>query len=278
MASVTVTMSPTYPDLGDEIDFTISVYNDSAVLAAATVALTVTLPDGTTSAPTLSTSVTGVYTGSYTPTTAGRFGFDVNATGTVVASFEGSFLVSQYAGLVSLEDARAHLNFTATTDDEELRAFVDRATAILEAEFNRALVRRTWTAEKHSGGVPFVALRHAPVISVTTATEDGSVVASTGYDLDGATGHLYRLSGAYSGDCWSSGLRNVSVTYVAGYTDPPRAAVQAVLELTRHLWDTQRVDRAGGRRPAGDDYTPGTSYSLPHRVVELMEPLRRRPA
>jgi hypothetical protein len=46
----------------------------------------------------------------------------------------------------------------------------------------------------------------------------------------------------------------------------------AVLELTRHLWETQR---GGSNQPrqagSGDDWDPRSGYAIPHRVAELLQ-------
>lgn len=262
-------------DIGDVVGLGIEVKDSAGTLVnSAPVTLTVTLPDGTTSSPSPTNPTTGAYQASYTTTQAGRHTYKWTVGGTYPGVHPGEFLVFDASGsLVSLEDMRSHLNLSATTDDEELRSFGRRATDLLEAHLGRSLIRRTVTAEKHHGGVPVIRLGRFPVISVTTVVESGSTLAATAYEIDGDVGALYRLSSTYTGGFWTSGLRNVSVTYVAGYTNPPGRAVQACLELVRHLWDTQR-GRMGSVRGPADEYDPRSTYSLPRRVTELVDDLR----
>jgi hypothetical protein len=69
-------------------------------------------------------------------------------------------------------------------------------------------------------------------------------------------------------------MNNVSVTYVAGYVNPPMAAKQGVLEIIRHLWQTQRgAMNVMGRNQTGDEFYPASTYSLPRRAMELLDPV-----
>jgi hypothetical protein len=63
----------------------------------------------------------------------------------------------------------------------------------------------------------------------------------------------------------------VAVTGTVGVAgDDLAIAQQAVLELTAHLWETQRTPM-GRNAVAGP--VPGMGYALPNRVDEMLEPL-----
>ncbi|MEI8286044.1 MAG: hypothetical protein WCG15_01960, partial [Actinomycetes bacterium] len=50
------------------------------------------------------------------------------------------------------------------------------------------------------------------------------------------------------------------------------AAKQGVLEIVRHLWQTQRGPTAVvGRNQSGDDFYTTATYSLPRRCMELLD-------
>ena len=54
----------------------------------------------------------------------------------------------------------------------------------------------------------------------------------------------------------------------------PPAAAQGVLEILRHLWETQRGAVSVLRRGAADsDFYSTPTYSLPRRAMELLDPL-----
>lgn len=169
--------------------------------------------------------------------------------------------------VVSLADARQFLNFTSDVDDDELVSMIDRAQAILERRVG-PLEPVTVTDEVHTGPGPIV-LRKYPVLSATAATYAGAAV--TDLDLDVDSGVLYGTFGSVS--------RAVKVTYTAGRDLLPADLEEAVLELVKHLWVSQRVPGVG--RPGFQGFGGGTGesdppaaagYLLPYRVQSLIEP------
>jgi hypothetical protein len=107
----------------------------------------------------------------------------------------------------------------------------------------------------------------SPLASVTGVSVDGTALSADEYDVDLQHG-IVRTAVETAG-----GTANVSVAYTAGGT-VPALAKHATLETVRHLWQTQRGSM-GQRNPLnGDDYTAGMSFSLPRRVMELLDPLR----
>lgn len=168
------------------------------------------------------------------------------------------------ADLVTLPQAKQHLNISASANDAELSTFITRASAVIEKK-----ARRNWSGatfvEKHDGGTADLVLFNSPVASVTSIDDNGSAVASGDYVLYQETGLIHLTSGAFAG-----GKGKVVVTYVTTSTVPANIT-QATLELVRHLWQTQRGSM-GARNPlSGDDYAVGMSFTLPRRVIELME-------
>lgn len=259
-------------DLGDVVALGIELRDGDGTLANATaVTATFTLPDGTTSTGSVLNPSTGSYTVDWTPTMAGRHTVRWVATGSNAAAYTDTFDVRDTSDVpvVSVAEAKRHLNITVTTYDDELRRFLDVATDLCENYAGRALRRRSIT-ETHDGGKPSVLLRWSPVLSVTTATDDGTAV--TDYLIEPESGVLWRDEDA-SID-WVGAKRGVSITYVAGYTSPPADVQQAVLEALRHLWTTQRGAMNARNPLGGDEYASGTGWSLPRRVVELLEPYR----
>lgn len=257
-------------DLGDVAALAVEVRDSAGTLAdATTVVLTVTLPDATTATPVVAHPSTGRYTASYTPAAAGRYAVRWVATGTNASAYTDAFTVLDPAelGLVGLADVKSHLNMTGTTSDEELRATLLAATVAAEDHLGRPLRRaaRTQTFYTPVGNGRGLVLKHTDIASVTEVTADGTVLAATDYDADLSAGVLWAGSWAYP----------VAVEYTTAAVESP-ALRQAVLELTRHLWETQRGSMP--MLPRGidgmDAFNPATGYSLPRRVVELLAPYR----
>lgn len=257
-------------EIGDVVSLTFYTFNSSSEASnAGAVDCTITLPDGTTSTPTPDNTTTGVYVVKFTATQAGLHGVKWVATGDNASAAEDSFQVdATSAPAVSLSEVKAHLNMSGVDldRDDELTQMVLAAQSAVEARVG-PLTRRTVT-ETYSGGVPAIVLT-APVIGVSSVSESGTALDAADYSVSAGSGVLTRVSG-YSRSTWTSGFNNIAVTYTVGLAFIPPDLRQAVLELVRHLWTTQRGQMSGRR--GGDEFVAGQGYSLPNRVLELLAP------
>jgi hypothetical protein len=271
-------------DIGDVVSLGISIYNASGTLQNATaVTATVTAPDGTSSTPAVTNSSAGLYDISYTPSVAGRYRIRWIATGTNASAYTDEFSVRDYndLGIVSLDEVKAHLNIpsTITTDDEEIRRFIDAGSDLAESYVGQILGRKTFTSELYDGNIDTIRLRNPKAISITSVYENGTLLNSTAYVLDPTGQRISRVTtGSLNGPnyfgIWAPGAQNISITYVAGWENPPAAAKQGVLEVIRHLWQTQRgAMNVMSRNQSGDDFYQGSTYSLPRRAMELLDPI-----
>ena len=172
--------------------------------------------------------------------------------------------------VVSLADVKTHLNMTGTANDTELQRFIDVAEAAIGNRVGP--LSPTSVTEVHNGGSGTIVLRQPVAASVTSITyTDGA--AGAGYTLDGSTGIVYYGDnyGAFPG-----GPRNVTVTYIAGWTTLPADLAHAVKELVRELWETQRGSNQGARPGFTDtedpDFGTGGLPLFPPRVAQLIAP------
>lgn len=258
-------------ELGATARLTAECRDPGGTLTTATTAtVTVTAPDGTTSSPSAAAAGTGLYTADYDTVQPGRHLVRWVFTGPADAHTD-SFDVSPAAslGLLSLADAKRHLNLTSATDDDEVRTWIDATTEAVEW-FVGPVVPRT-VVEDHRGGGPVLALRSAPALELTTL--DGVLTGGVSYavdtlSLDAAAGIVRRLDG---GD-FCGPLR---VTYEAGRRVVPPSITAAARIILQHLWRTQQ----GPARPqlgTGDfDVTepiPGLGYAIPNRATQLLSP------
>ena len=271
-------------DLGDVVALGITIKNASGTAQNATaVTCTVTLPDGTTTTPTVTNSGAGLYDITYSPTQSGRHLVRWVATGTNASAFTDEFTVRDLTTLpvISYDVALSHLNIpAASADEDEIRRFIDAAQDLAENYVGAVLGRRTFTSELYDGNTDYLRLRNPRAISISSVYENGALLDPSQYLLDPTGQRLYRLTtstlsstafGAYG--YWAAGVNSVSVTYVAGFTVTPPAVQQGVLEILRHLWQTQRgVVNVMNRTGTGDDFYAGNTYSLPRRAMELLDP------
>jgi len=270
-------------DLGDVVPLGITITDSTGANAnASAVTCTITLPDGTTSSGSVTNPSTGQYNCDFSPSQTGRHAVRWLATGTNASAYTDEFTVRDYAdlGLVGLDEVKSHLNIstTDTTLDEELRRYIDAATDLAETYVGQVLGRRTYTNELYDGGTEFIRIRNPKVISITSVYENDALVSSSNYVVDYTGQRLYRIgSGTLyatnSYGYWTGGMNNIQLTYVAGYVNPPMAAKQGVLEIIRHLWQTQRgAMNVMGRVLGGDELYSTPTYSLPRRAMELLDP------
>lgn len=258
-------------DLGDVLPFSVRLYDapDGELVNASSVALTITRPDGTTTAPSVTNppDEQGIYQVDHVSTQAGRYlgRWVFTMSGGATEAFTETFDVRESApvALCSLAGAKRHLNMTATVDDDELRGHIDAASVLVEQHLRTSVARRTRTARVCGGDL----LPYPPVLSVTSAT---TVPAETDVDVsdwlpDPVTG-LVQVP-------ITVGV--VDVVYVVGVQVVQPNIILATEIVAAHLWETQRIPRTGpSRGPLGgadDSLTMiGMGYAMPNRALQLL--------
>lgn len=272
-------------DLGDTVTLAAECRDAADALAnAGTVALTVTLPDGTTvtPAPTNPPAVTGRYTHPYVTTLTGRhIGRWTFSVGVPAQVWTDTFDVeaTDPLTLVSLDAVKKHLNIplTTTTHDDELRDAIASVTDVIE-DIVGVVIKRSFTETYSGRGDRAVLLRWRPVVSVTSVTENGVAVASSDYSVT-SSGVLTRATGR-----WARGVDNVAVTHVAGRDATPASVRDGAKELIRINWRPQQ----GGNNPVfdqgrSDDFGQGQpgelrlGFFVPNTVMERLHPHGRGP-
>jgi hypothetical protein len=166
------------------------------------------------------------------------------------------------ANLISLSDARLALGMTATGNDAELNTIITRAEAYATKRCG-PLQATVYTA-RLNGDREKLILNTTPVISLTSVTDVRTAVPVNISLLNASrSGVVEFLAGGYFGGLF------YDVVYAAGRTICPVDLYDGVLELVRHLWQTQR---GGTKRPGGPDSVPAAGYLYPYRVESAFEP------
>jgi hypothetical protein len=175
--------------------------------------------------------------------------------------------------LLTLQDAKAQMGITTTTQDALLQTYVDAATRKVEEYVGPVDPREvTERIPAPRSGTELIVLQTTPILSLTSLDQiltAGHAYAVEDLDLDPATGIVQRLDGGRL----HGPLRAV---YQAGRTDIPADYQLAAQLLVQHLWRT----RLGPGRPGqggADDFdvtqpTGGYGYAIPNRVLELLGP------
>jgi hypothetical protein len=257
-------------DLGDVYRIRVPVRDPGDTLVSPTTAtLTITLPDGTTAAPSvpLPPDETGIVIVDYPTVQAGRHQFVLTTTDPQTA-FRDVFDVRQadLHNIVSLVEAKKHLNISNDGNDDEIRGFIEAVTGVVQ--FYCGTLFPAEYVETHQACGDTIVLRHYPVLEVSAidTVGTGSTVDPSGIDI-GEAG-VINLGQRFWG--------RLRFTYRAGYTVLPAGITRAALIIIQHMWDTQRP--RDSRRPAvpqGEDYSQvqdmsGRFYTVPRRAVELL--------
>ncbi|MFJ3663156.1 hypothetical protein ACIPPM_22125 [Streptomyces sp. NPDC090119] len=260
-------------DLGSTVRLAADCTDPTGVLTtAATAAVTVTLPDGSTASPPASeTGTTGRYQADYVATAAGRHTVRWQFTGPAHA-YTDMFDVRDAAppALLSLADARTHLKKNDHGDDDEIREWIEACTRAVEQLVGPVVVR-TVTQDIFFTSGRSLTLALTPVVSLVSVSALSP--GDTSYDvqglhLDGATGIVTRLDGGLL----HGPLRAISRVGRVVVTANIRAAAKIILQ---HLWRTRQ---GPGRPQRGmDDYDvsepiPGLGFAIPNRAVQLLDP------
>lgn len=258
-------------DIADSVPLAWDVKDATGTLAdATTVTLTVTKPDGTTESPAVTNppSTTGQYRVTYVPADEGRYVWRAVTTAPNTA-YQDVFEVrsSVSPALLSLADAKAHLNTTSTTRDEEIREYLEAATEIVES-YVGPIVRRTKTA-RVCGYRSHIALPHTQVLSITSVTvvKDGSTpINLSDLSIDTKSGVVSHKNGS------SFPYGDMDWVYVVG-----RATVQANWTLAakiilKHNWEVKLGSLPSIQGDSPGYVVDGSGYLVPYRAISLLQP------
>jgi hypothetical protein len=264
---------------------TYQVFNEAlAPVDPSTIELHVFLPNGTEVTPPLVVSPTGSPTGNfkydYPTTTVGRMtGYWLTTNPKTLRGFTFEVLPTDSQNIVSIDDMKVYLNKDVTlhTDDDELYEMLRVSTEIINDRAGTT-ARTTIVDERKPNGMSLW-LSNPPVIQVLSIVPYlyyGAIVPVNFTTLEKDSGRVERLDafGFFDGP--------YKVTYIAGREIMPASLTHASKEIVRHLWETQRGGLAQNIVP----YDPqdeemfvvsGREYTVPRRVLELIQPESRGP-
>lgn len=260
-------------DLGDSVPLAVDVTDANGALVNATaITLTITLPDGTTTSPSVTNppASTGQYRVTYVSVQEGRHTVRWVTTNPSTA-YQDVFDVRAAASpaLLSLADVKAHLNIPATntSSDDELRGFIESATAVVEEKIG-PVVRRTRTAEVVGGGCR-IRLPHTQVLSITSLTliRDGSSPVNVNdLSVNGPRGVVTRK------DDGRLPVGRLLATYVVGRIVVDANWIEAAKIIVKHLWETQLGNLPSIQGDSPGYVVTGSGHLVPYRAEALLEP------
>jgi uncharacterized phiE125 gp8 family phage protein len=186
--------------------------------------------------------------------------------------------------LTSIATAKAHLNI-GTNDSSQnarLELLINSASQRLESMTNRKLLERTHTEYRSGKKSNSIILKEWPVSSITELCQDSesvfapsTVMDPASYAIDNDKNSILLLKTVFF-----SGIRNIKVTYVAGYNSTDHAGNLSELELAC-LWmvewfyrHRERQDMGRTQKSKGDE-SVGILAEMPTMIKEIVMDYKR---
>lgn len=281
-----------------DLALTITNVAGTAVNAALTPVLTLTLPDQTTATPAVANTTTGTYQPSagYVGAQAGHFTYAWSfadngayvAVTPMVDSFE--FRLAPDPTIISLAEAREILKRTDTTQDQIIRGYSQGITEWIEYTIGPVVTRQVTEIIRANGMV--LTLPKMPVrtdlgttldttnrrdgsttnglVSITPLLTYGFMYPISDLIVDGPSGivrHVAGLPFLYSGDPYSQ----FQAVWWAGRKVIPWGAYEAHKIALKHLY---AVERGGLSQAAAygesEVVDTGFGFAVPNRAMELL--------
>lgn len=190
--------------------------------------------------------------------------------------------------LLTIEDARTAAGIADNSRDVDLNKLRARVSAVIVQACRVAsdgitpptLRKETLTqvfrqSTCSSFRIAALVLARRPLVSITSVTEDGTLLAAADYEYDAAAGLLYRLSSDVR-IVWTAA--KITVVFVAGWDTVPDDLTLAATKLATTFW------LEGGRDPnlrkvqvegvGLREYwvPPTTDPAIPTEVLDLLGP------
>lgn len=190
--------------------------------------------------------------------------------------------------LTTLAAIKDELRLTAGADDAFLLTLIDQASGAVRRWCNRAFAAETVQETfRLSTLTDSLMLSRWPVGAVLSVTRAGATLGEAGYEVEGATGLLYRLTDSDIRCPWLPG--KIVVEYVAGFVLPgnpgrtlPEDVERAAILLVKAAWfsrnrdpliKTEEVDGIGANSYWVGGFSDGAT--LPADVQGLLSAYRQ---
>lgn len=147
--------------------------------------------------------------------------------------------------LTTIAKVKRNLNITDANSDDLLQDLVTALSAYIVTFLNREIKSGARSDKLDGLGRNRIRLRHYPITAVSAVSIGGVAVSASqdglknGYIFDDK--YLYLLDGS-NPSVFTTGIRNVSVSYTAGYTEVPQDIDRICVEMiSKRYKDRQRI-------------------------------------
>lgn len=257
-------------DIADSVPIAWDVEDAAGAPAnATTVALTITKPDGTTETPAVTNppTVTGQYRVTYIPAVEGRYAWRAVTT-TPNTAYQDVFEVREPVSpsLLSLADAKVHLNITTTTYDEELREYLEAATEIVES-YVGPVVSRSHTARVcgYRREIPLPHTQVTAITSITVVRTGTTPITLSDLTINTAAGVVSYKNGI------SFPYGEMDWVYTVGRSYVKANWTLAAKIIVKHNWETQLGNLPSIQGDSPGYVVTGSGYLVPYRAISLLQ-------
>ena len=174
--------------------------------------------------------------------------------------------------LAQVSDAQLYLGLQPTQDSDVLQALITAASTFIQSILGYNIAAASYTEIRSGHGRASLALRYRPVISVQSLTiGNAAQVPSPGY---GQTGYTFDDTRLYLTNAdFQFGIRNIAVTYTAGYPETPADLKQACVELVALKYALRQ--KAGLVSETGlQQVTAYSQRDMPASVATALQPYK----
>ena len=144
---------------------------------------------------------------------------------------------------------------TTTTDDALLTRLITAASQFILTWLERTLVQQSYAETRDGTGGTSLAFGNSPVSAVSAVAVDGVVIPSSPDVV--SPGYAFSATRLYlRGYAFTRGVRNVALSYTAGYAATPPEIEQACIELVcRRYKERNRIGEVSRAIGGGETVT-----------------------
>ena len=185
--------------------------------------------------------------------------------------------------LVDIDTAKAFLGAKADDADKEniIKYYINTASWFCNNETHRFLKTRTLTEYYSGDGSNTLLTNQYPITTLTSVYDDPARAYGADTLID--SGDLVIMpqdlacSIVYDGGSFESAVRNLKVTYIAGYITIPYDLQQACLEIIAYFYKNSEENRFGVvSRTVGDGSMTVETTDIPKSAMRTLRKYKKK--
>jgi len=147
------------------------------------------------------------------------------------------------ADLITLSELKPYIKVEAseTAFDTLLNAMISEISKLMQNFIGCDVIEATYPSIKVNGsGRSVLDLPNWPITAVSSVKEDEiALIEGTDFEISQHGDYLIRLDGFGGESNWVKGVKNITVSYTAGYSDLPGDLKLACKKQIGHEWKQQ---------------------------------------